>query len=469
MDRDIRAEAGFDDRPVILVCGDSGALPTGVARVIRGIFMPLAERGEFQVLQHGWFHMTSGNIPVNYRIVPNRRHPKSDHLFDPDDRWGQETFDKLVANVRPDIVCAVADYTRVDHIIGSAHRSSFLFAHYLPLDTLPPTPRWGGVAAAADLVVYYTKLAQHWGTSINVPGSQLPHGIDCEVYQPASDEERRALRRKFFAVDDESDTIIIGTVGRNQRRKRHDLLIEAFAHLYHGGYSLCDECNRLVLHTYMLPGGYFEPPQNDFCPHCQKQANLRVGKAWSNAMLYLHTDPDEPGQDAMPVRKLQAMWRVEDPCKMNPAIDLRMGKGLSDQMMAGFYQCMDLYVHAADGGGWELPPMEAGACGVPVVAVDAPAQNEYLRTMPGTVLSQGDPIYLREMDGYRVFGRLDDLCLQILRFLESEERRKTAGKANAEWAKSYHWDQISAQWEDLFRAMLNPTKRVDRWRVLLEA
>lgn len=465
--RDLRVEAGLDDRPVILVCGDSGALPTGVARVIRGICEPIVDRGNFQVVQHGWFHLATGQVPVNYHVIPVRRHKVDKAAFDPEDKWGQSTFEKVVASVQPDIVFAVADYTRVDHIRKSPQRTSFAFVHYIPLDTLPPNPRWGEVVQAPDAAVFYTKLGLRWGTQANVVGTYIPHGVDTEVYRPPSNDERRALRQKFFGIEANSDRLVIGSVGRNQRRKRHDLLIEAYSHLYHGGYSHCGHCERLVLHGYVLPGGYFEAP--DACPHCGTERQFREGRKWEHAALYLHTDPEEPSSEAMPLTKLAAIWQVGAGVRFNPHIELRMAKGLSNEMLASFYQCMDVYVHTADGGGWELPPMEAAACGVPVVAVDAPAQNEWLHTLPGAKMVQGDAIFLKEMDGYRVFGRLEHLVEQLLAYLEDAELRKQHGKANAEWAQDYRWPDISEQFEAVFTEVLDPSTRIEPWRILVEA
>lgn len=465
MDRDLRKEAGLDDRPVILALGDSATLPTGVARVVRGICEPLVDRGKFQVLQHGWFHIEPRALDVKFKILPVRRHPSQPNLFDPEDRWGQQTFDKVIENLHPEIVFAVADYTRVDHVRKSRHRASFAFVHYLPADTFPPNPLWGEVAQAPDATVYYTEIARKWGIQAGVPGTSIPHGVDTEIYHPAVPNERAALRQKYFGIGPDSDALIIGTVGRNQRRKRHDLLIEAVAHLHHGGYSICEACTRIELHAYTLPGGYFEKPER--CSTCHA-TQLKSGRTWPNLLLYLHTDPDEPGADAMPIRKLLAMWQIETCTKMNPAIDLRIGRGLSDQMLAGFYTTMDIYAHTADGGGWELPPMEAGACGVPVVAVDAPAQNEWLRTMPGCRLAAGDPVFHRDVDGYRVYGRLADLCQQLLGFLEHPEQRTEAGAQNATWAQAYDWRLIADRWERVFLDVLNPKLKTDRWRALVE-
>jgi glycosyltransferase involved in cell wall biosynthesis len=465
MERDIRKEAGLDDRPVILALGDSATLPTGVARVVRGICGPLVDRGKFQVVQHGWFHIEPRTLEVNFRIIPVRRHPAQATLFDPEDRWGQQTFDKVIESLHPQIVLAVADYTRVEHVRKSKYRTSFAFIHYLPIDTFPPNPLWAEAAQAPDATVYYTEIARRWGMQANVPGVSIPHGIDPEVFRPAVPEERVALRQKYFGIAPDQDTVVVGTVGRNQRRKRHDLLIEAIAHLYHGGYSRCGGCNRVVLHTYTLPGGYFEKPTA--CGTCSS-TQLLPGHTWPNLIFYLHTDPDEPGQDAMPIRKLLALWQIDRCTKLNPGIDLRIGRGLSDLMLAGFYNCLDVYAHPADGGGWELPPMEAAACGVPIVAVDAPAQNEYLQKMPGCRLVPGDPVFHRDVDGYRVYGRLDALCQQLLDFLQNREARLEAGRQNVQWAQAYDWRLIAERWERICLDVLSPALKTDRWRSLVE-
>jgi glycosyltransferase involved in cell wall biosynthesis len=473
MTYDIREAASLDpDRPVILICTDSALLPTGLARVVRGIFKPIFERGEFQIVQHGWFHVEQGNaqtVQVPWKIIPVRRNESNPRFFKIEDKIGQESFNSLVENLKPDIVFTVTDYDRIEHLVRSPHRSTYGLVAYLPLDVTPPTVRWSEVIKQPDCTVYYTKFAQRWGEACDTPGDTIPHGVDTSVYRPAPRAQREALRKKFFGVEPGSDTVIVTSIGRNQNRKRHDLLIEAIARLRKGGYSTCEHCHRLTMHAYMLPGAVFAEPDN-VCDKCQTEGSLVPGKLWESLTLYLHTDPDEPGTDALPIRQLIALWNIDDHVRLNPSIDLRIGQGLSEDMLASFYHCTDIYAHPSNSGGWELPPHEAAACGIPIVAVNAHAQNEWMETLPGCQLTSGDPWYDRTGAGYRIQGHMDEFVRGLLHYLEAgPEVREQDGRANAEWAKDYTWEDISKRWEnEIFQKMLDPNRKSERWRVLVE-
>lgn len=458
---DLREQIGLtDDKPTVLVCSDSATLPTGLARVVRGIFTPIYRRGNFQVVQHGWFFVDPPSIRVPWRTIPVFRHEADPRAFKQSDKMGAESFDQVVAQIRPDVVFTVTDFDRIGHLVGSPHRPSYALVAYLPLDVYPPRPRWAEVVQQPDRTVYYTEFAAQWGAAAGAPGVSIPHGVDTTLYRPVDDEQRKALRHKFFGIDD--DTLLVGSVGRNQSRKRFDLLIEAAAYLRAGAYRVCDVCGCTQMGSYRLPGGTFTKPEGK-CGHCGQ--NSWRGQAWPTLALYLHTDPDEPGADAVPIRRIIATWGLDDHVKLNPAIDLRMGRGLSDEMMASFLNCLDVYAHACNGGGWELPPMEAAACGVPLVCVDAPAQNEWMRTVPDCRMVKGLSLFVRTADGYRVEGDVADLVGQLHRTL-SERRRSNA---NVAWIQDYTWERISERWEQVFTEVLDPNTRIDPWRVLQEA
>jgi glycosyltransferase involved in cell wall biosynthesis len=442
-------------------------LPTGLARVARGILEPIVEKGDFQVIQHGWFHLSNATTVVPWKIIPVQRHEQTPAHFKTEDKSGELSFDLLVENLKPDIVFVIADYGRFDHIINSPHRSDFLLVSYLPLDVVPPHPRWAEVVRKVDRVVYYTDIAAKWGEACSSPGESIPHGVDTAVYAPVEDDHRNALRRKFFEIED-PDVLLLGAIGRNQSRKRWDLTIEMLAYLRSGGYSRCLDCDQVTLHGYSLPGGTFEPPEGDQCQHCLKTGVLQPGKAWDKLYVYMHTDPDEPHGDAQPIRRLIATWAMDDYIKLNPAIDLRAGKGLSSEMLSHFMNCFDVFVHPCNGGGWELPPMEAAACGLPLVAADAPAQNEWLATVPSCRLISSEMTFLRDADGYRAQASISDYVRQVLWYLERPDERKAARTANAEWAKNYQWSDISEKWQQVFHDVLDPENKIERWRTLIE-
>jgi glycosyltransferase involved in cell wall biosynthesis len=194
---------------------------------------------------------------------------------------------------------------------------------------------------------------------------------------------------------------------------------------------------------------------------------LTPGKAWPQLKGYLHSDPAE--NPLIPLPQLVRYWGLEDHLIWNPSLKITQSHGIPDTQLAQLYQCFDLYVHCASGGGWELPPMEAAACGVPVVAVDAPAQNEYLREMPGCSLVPGETQWDHTAAGYRVFASCADLVRHMLVYLEvAPEAREEIGRRNREFVLGYKWEDIALRWEALFHQLLEPKNRIEPWRLLQE-
>lgn len=86
-----------------------------------------------------------------------------------------------------------------------------------------------------------------------------------------------------------------------------------------------------------------------------------------------------------------------------------------DSTVADYFRAADIYVHAARAETFPLSVLEAGACGIPVIASaigGIPEQIEHGRT--GFLVDPGDP---------------EDLARKIMRMLRDDETRKSMGEA----------------------------------------
>ncbi|MHA2066125.1 MAG: glycosyltransferase, partial [Candidatus Thorarchaeota archaeon] len=420
--RDERFAAGL---PKILVCSDSAVLPTGLARVVRGIFDELHKRNNFAIVQHGWFHTSLHTVDVSWPIIPVRRNPADERFFATDDKFGQKSFDSVVEAIHPDIVFVVGDYGTFDHILNSTHRSTFQLVAYIPLDCFPPNKKWVETARKPDRVVFYTDFAKAWAAAAGVAGPSVHHGVDTELFCPASSDERATLRKRLFDITPGDDTTIVGTVGRVQPRKRLPIFIEAIAHVKAGGYSTCLGCNQISLHQYdPFARDYIGFQEMETCPRCKKSCGWTVGKPWPKLKGYLHADPKE--NQTIPLDALAEYWGLQEDGALlwNPGLKITQSQGISDTNLIEIYQSMDLYMHPACGGGCELPNLEAASCGIPIIAADAPAQNEYIAKLHGSRLISGDVEWDFTSSGYRVFTHVQDMASALVEFLESDQETK---------------------------------------------
>lgn len=150
----------------------------------------------------------------------------------------------------------------------------------------------------------------------------IPLGVDLDIYQPYSRKEtheRMSIPRVLQMRGLPPDTFIVGSVGRNQARKRLDLTIEYFAEWVHS-------------------------------------------KNIKDAALWLHLAPT--GDDAFDLTLLGKYYGVSDRI-MIPQIAFR--HGVSEDTMAYVYNIFDVLLSTSQGEGWSLPTQEAMACGTPCI------------------------------------------------------------------------------------------------------
>jgi len=159
--------------------------------------------------------------------------------------------------------------------------------------------------------------------------SYIPHMVDTNVYRPPVDK-KEAKRSLGFP----EDCFLVGMVARTTKtmpanRKGYAEAFEAMA------------------------------------PFMSRHDNVR---------LYCHAPP-YMGEDSADLPGMANMFGVPwDKCRALDAYAEMMG--IPDQQMAEIYGAFDVYFAPSAGEGFNVPLIEAQACGVPVIANDTSAQSE---------------------------------------------------------------------------------------------
>lgn len=161
------------------------------------------------------------------------------------------------------------------------------------------------------------------------PSAVVPLGVDREMYRPM---DRAAIRDQWLAkaLTDRglpADTFVVGVVGRNQWRKRLDLVIQYFAEW---------------VHKYQI----------------------------NDAVLWIHSAPT--GDDAWDLKNLARYHGVGD----RVLVPMLTRNGLDEAGMACVYNLFDVLFTATMGEGMWLPGLEAAASGVPIMAPNWSAIGE---------------------------------------------------------------------------------------------
>lgn len=308
----------------VLWCGDAG-VSSGFSKASHAVCDALHAAGHtVAVLAINWYDETH---PYPYPLY-HCRHP-----FDGGtDGLGVTRLPKLARRLQPDVIVLLNDPWNVPHYLA-ALRAEFDIAPDAPLPF--PVVAWLAVDAknihaavlndpALTHVAVWTDFAADElarGGYLS-PVSVIPLGVDSALFRPAPPDVRAMCRRSICKQGISNDAFIVGYVGRNQYRKRLDLLISYFAEWVHGSPD--------------------SPP---------------------DAYLYLYVGPtgDTDGVDIASLAKYYGI--AERTFIANP----ELGHGHPEASLPYFYNAFDAFLTLSQSEGWCLPVIEAMGCGVPCV------------------------------------------------------------------------------------------------------
>ena len=222
-------------------------------------------------------------------------------------------------------------------------------------------------------------------------GPVIPHGIDTTVFSPFSHEERNTVRKRFgFGKE-----FVVGAVAANTRRKRLDLVIEAFA---------------------------------------------RFHRRFGDAVLLIKTDR-MVGLDGTDLRTLAEAQGVRHEVKI-------LEGSFDEGRMAAVYNSMDLYLTLSEWEGFCIPVIEAMACGVPVVTHRVQG--------PGEIVPYDDLLVPGSEESYEEGTKLatadpDAAAEVLLRAYESGTLKNLGADGREVAVERYDIRKVVLQWIALIR------------------
>lgn len=404
----------------ILIVGDSARLNTGYATVIRHIGNTLVGSGEdFEIAQLG----TQNQSCVIDNNVQNKPRftiytPRFNTLDPTKDRYGKETFDKIILEFRPHIVISVGDPWIVSYIGSSKYRHLYKWVIYIAIDgeNYPSKLYWyrgvldiKNIISSADYIIPFTDFGISVLKSIGIePTLKINHGVDKDIFRKLL-KSKSTIRGKFFEAPpfvSLDDAIIFTFVGRNQFRKNLGQLIQIWK-VFKEKY---DKDNRCLL--------YFHTPSDD----------IKRGYNIVEILLYLG---------------------VDESIILNPY--LTQTAGVSEQILNEIYNASDCMVSATTGEGWCLPLGEAQAAGTPSIVTGYSGHTEFIKDGEHGYLV---PIAMKmfEVGTSFIRGYPDTEAFAALmgKFISlSHEEREAISLACIENSEKYSWDFVNQSWIDL--------------------
>jgi glycosyltransferase involved in cell wall biosynthesis len=368
----------------ILWVSDSPTFFTGFSTVTNEILGRLARLGSYRIACLGWGYdgwpYDRGKIPFD--VYPSRS---------PD--LGKEALPKALEDFRPDIVISLGDIWMVEWIAGIKNRDKFKYLAYVPIDGSPLYPPWGDFLRSVDVPVTCSLFAQQLvrETFPDVDAKMIYHGVDLNVFRPlGKDEYTRpaALKDKF----------IVGCVARNQQRKNLPILIKAFA---------------------------------QFC------------RDKEDAVLYLHTNPEDIGWDIIDLLKRYDVFNRSCMSK-NAAVQ----NGVSKQKLNELYNLFDVMALPTAGEGFGLPILESMAAGTPVIATNYSACVELLEGR-GELIKVKEFVTQGRHNIEYAFADIEDLTGKLDLLYNRRDLLQQYSELGVAFAKTFDWDRIAQQWHHL--------------------
>lgn len=268
-------------------------------------------------------------------------------------------------------------------------------------------------AKEAYKIVTPTKFGVQQFKNHGVEAIRIPFGVDTKNYRPFTEEEKRenknnlGKRSVVFNVHNQTDidedkfVIVINGANKDPYRK-------AFTRMF------------LALQIFL---------QNN--PDATKDVRVYV-HSWM--------------KQARDIPHGAKILQVDQFCR--GTADFHNLCGIPQHIMAKIYGAADVFFHLSQGGGFEVPILEAMSCGVPVIGSSFVGMTDLVKghgwlippkTKYFTVLDALQCI----ADEYKAADALEDAY-------NHPEKRKKFGEAGRKFALQFDWTKINPMWHKLF-------------------
>jgi glycosyltransferase involved in cell wall biosynthesis len=451
----------------VLFVGEASFLHTGFSHYWHNIIPRLVATGKYEIAELGSYAKTSDPRAEKlgwkfYGIMPEPDQPHMVYEYGrpdgtPEERgryqenqFGKYVFDMVLADFKPDIVIDIRDYWMTYWQNNSVFRDDFHWIWMACVDSYPGKWEWLGVYGKVDTLVAYShfgKRALEEQSRSEVARTQIrgitpltvedvcQPGIDIGIYKPMDSDE---IRKRHGIPP---NLRFVGTVMRNQKRKRFPELIEAFRMFKEqNGWKEPDPRRRrikniadikLLLHTSIQDVGFDIP---EVARREGMQTEIYYSYICTKCGLYAITTC--LGQPANCPR-----------CNEKAFITPNTQVGLPDEAFAEVFNLLDVYCQMSIAEGDGMPVQNAKACGIPVIMSDYAALSEKARNGGGYAV-EGDLRTESETMQKRFWFDRQSFVDRLTKLFKKPELIRRSGEAARRCMEDYYnWDFIAKKWE----------------------
>lgn len=259
--------------------------------------------------------------------------------------YGNYVIDKIVEEVKPDVIFGIEDIWAFD-IARKAWQGNVPFVSWITVDSLPILEQAKILHSKSDKFLVWASFAEEAMIKEGFDTETLHGAIDYSSFKPLSQEEKLNLR-KFHGFEEKD--YVIGFVFKNQLRKSVPNLLDGFKRFK-------EKCPnnispKLLLHTEWEKNGnswdiekYIKENKIDF--NDVKTTYICTACGRYSISSYV-------GSTDCPFCKSKNSFKTK-----------HANFGVSENQLNEIYNMMDVYCHPFTSGGQELPIQEAKASGL---------------------------------------------------------------------------------------------------------
>ena len=369
---------------------------------------------------------------LNYGEKAHARYNQAITIINPmafsdnaEDFYWRDGILKLLSNGNYDLFWAMndvpvigpmADFIKLLHTKREFYnKKAFKTILYTPIDSIPFARYFNNLNFFDEIITYteygkkmaidaFNKSNKNIITDVNF--DIIAHGTDKITFKKL--DNKQELRKKYYLP---KDAIIYGNFNTNSPRKDFGTTLIAFS--------------------------YLKKQRPDI-----------------NAVLYLHTDPN----DKQGIKMYVACERLDlKPGKdvFFPLEDKYKRKKYSTKEINELYNCLDVFITTTTAEGWGLTVTEAMACELPIVCGLHTSLNEI--TDNGELVYAVKNIYehIQIEDAENIREVLDpkETCEKMIEAYQDCQSDK-AKKSYSHKMKEYDWDKITEEWKEKFKKIL---------------
>lgn len=423
----------------VLWVGELHDLNTGYSVYAKELLTRLSQCEEIEVAELACYCTPTHPKVSNWhwKIYPNMPHPQDEegnkrYYSSQVNAIGIFSFDDAILHFKPHVVIDIRDVFAFSFEDICPFRNTYTWAVMPTVDAEPQHPQWLDILSRADHVLTYQDwsmnvLRNSTNNKLKLRGTASPAADSCFVPKNKAECKSKLGLQEYK---------ILGTVMRNQPRKQFPALFKAFAQ-----YLKESQRDDIVLYCHT---SYPDNSGWDF-PRLLNQYGI------ASKVLFTYVCRACGSIVAKPFSgSVCACDRCGQGSSMFPSVQ----QGVSSEQLSDIYNAMDVYVQFANSEGMGMPAVEAGACGIPVLATDYSAMKDVVKKLHGIAI----PIYSTYTDRTMGCDRANinqEAFVNILTNVFNKtdyDMKEWSDKTRKGYVAGYNWDWVANAWREVIRA-----------------